>query len=499
MSARPVLAAIIAGRSARRHDEIVGNASRAAQGFARLRLGDSEAVALLLRNGFAFFEASLGANLAGAYAVPINWRADVDTVGYILRDCSARVLVAHAGLLATFAAAVPDGVEILVVDEAEDGCDAPRHHARLGLGTPWPDWLAGHDPIAHPAEQTRPAVIYTSGSTGRPKGVRRAAATQGPPSPKALAVYGLDDACAKTVLVTGPLFHSVPNANARLAMQVGADIVLQERFDAEEMLQIVESRRVTHVHVVPSMMVRLVKLPEAVRARYDVSSLRHVAHGAAHCPKAVKRALIDWWGPVVHEYYGSTETGLLTLQRPEDALSKPGSVGRALPGVTLHILDPDGRALPAGETGDVYASSATLHDFSYIGQQERRAAIGRGDLVTAGDVGFLDADGCLFLRGRRTEVVVRAGREFHPAELEALVLDMPGVGDCAMIAVSGDGEAMLHLFVEPTDGDAPDPQAIAEVLHDAAAIPRGALRIEISRALPREDSGKIFKDRLAPR
>ncbi len=364
----------------------------------------------------------------------------------------------------------------------------------------WDEWLARHPPIATPIEAQRSAIIYTSGTTGRPKGIRRPAATASGPPSRALRVYGLDRPGPATMLITGPLYHSVPNACGRLAFGAGADLVLQPRFSPEETLDLIARHRVTHLHLVPAMMVRLLGLPEDVRRGADISSLRHVVHGAAPCPVAVKRAMIEWWGPVIHEYYGSTETGLLTFHGSAEALAKPGTVGRALPGITLHVLDDAGRPQPPGIVGDIYAGSSTLQDFTYIGREEARAEIGRGNLVTAGDVGWLDPDGYLFLGDRKRDVIVSSGTRIYPAEVEAALLGSPGIADCAVIGVPDPelGQAVV-AFVVLSAGSGPSAATVRHGLAGRLPPEKRPHRIEIVPNLPREDSGKVFKNKLRER
>ena len=256
----------------------------------------------------------LGATMAGAYAVPLNWHATADEAGYILRDCGAQAFVVHSDLLPGIVSSIPAGVLVLAVETPAEIMAAYnlRSDAIVSLDAIVCDgWLAARKPIAAPISTSRTAVIYTSGTTGTPKGVRRKPRPAGPPGPKASAAYGLGNCKTQTVLMNGPMYHSAPNAYGLLAFASNAEIILQPRFDAEEMLALIERHRVTDMHIVPTMFVRLLQLPDLVRARYDLSSLRFVVHGAAPCPIAVKRAMIDWWEPVIHEYYGSTETGLV--------------------------------------------------------------------------------------------------------------------------------------------------------------------------------------------
>ena len=500
---------VIAGDRRRSQADIRIRADRAAEGLRRLGVGEGDAVALLLRNDIVFFEASLAAARAGASPVPLNWHATPAETAFILNDCGAKVIVGHEDLLGSVLPHVPTGIPVLVVETPAE--------IRAAFGIPstipppdgvagttatmlWEEWLARHSPIAGPAESLRSTIIYTSGTTGRPKGIHRSNGAPSGPSSRALTVYGFDRPEPATVLITGPLYHSVPNACGRLAFGAGADVVLQPRFSAEETLDLIARHRVTHLHLVPAMMVRLLALPEALRRGADVTSLRHVVHGAAPCPVAVKRAMIEWWGPVIHEYYGSTETGLLTFHDAAEALSRPGTVGRALPGITLHVLDDAGSPQPPGTAGDIYAGSSTLQDFTYIGRQEARAAIGRGDLVTAGDVGWLDAEGYLYLGGRKREVILSGGTRIYPAEIEAALLALPGVADCAVIGVPHHefGE-VIEAFVVLVAGTYPDAETFRRrlaALLPAKKVPR---RIEVVPTLPREDSGKIFKNRLRER
>jgi long-chain acyl-CoA synthetase len=343
-------------------------------------------------------------------------------------------------------------------------------------------------------------MIYTSGTTGRPKGVRRR-----PMTPELAAenervaakVFGLVPGAPATVLMNGPMYHSAPNAYGMGAVRVGASIVLQPRFDAEEMLALIVRHRVSHMHVVPTMFVRLLKLPEAVRRRYDVSSLRFAVHGAAPCPPETKRAMIEWWGPVIHEYYGSTETGIPAWISAADSLAHPGAAGRLLPGAAIEIHDEAGRALPPGEIGEIYARSTYLPAFTYQNQDAMRREIARGDLVTVGDVGWLDADGYLYLCDRKRDMVISGGVNIYPAEIEAALVQHPAVKDCAVFGIPDEefGESLCaHVELQP--GRAAGADELRAFLAPHLAKFKIPKTIVFAEALPREDSGKIFKRRL---
>ena len=488
-----------AGRRDRSADKIRSNAAQAASGFREFGIGEGDTIALLLRNDFPFFEASVAANLAGAYPVPINWHATQEEAEFIIRDCGAKVLVAHQDLLPSIMNGIPAGLPILVVPTPEE-ISAAYQIAEASLhefaGQLWSDFVAACEPLETPSDAARSAVIYTSGTTGRPKGVKRLPmpATAGPVG---AAAFGFDLDGPINVLMNGPMYHSAPNVYGMGAFQIGANIVLQPRFDAEDMLALIQRHKITHMHIVPTMFVRLLKLPEIVRARYDVSSLKFVIHGAAPCPPHVKRAMIEWWGPVIYEYYGSTETGLATFHDSHEALRKPGTVGRTLPDAVVKIFDQYGHELGPDQEGEVYIRSGSLPDFTYIGLDDKRAEVGRGDLVTVGDIGKMDSDGYLFLCDRKRDMIISGGVNIYPAEIEAAIVAMPGVRDCAVFGIPDEdfGESVC-AYVEPFGGA--DITADLLRLHLEARLARYKLPklTKFVSELPREDSGKIFKRKL---
>jgi len=483
---------------------LADRAARAASGFAELGIGDGDTIALLLRNDFAYFEANLAGAFVGAQTTPINWHFTADEAGYILSDSQAKVLVAHADLLPRIAAAVPAGIPVLIVPTSPEICAAygiADGAARPPRGAAnWNEWLQQRAAIACPAPTARPPMIYTSGTTGRPKGVRKER-----PTPEQAAfldkmyeiAFGLRAGEPIVALMNGPMYHSAPGLYARIAVRLGATLILQPRFEPEELLVLVERHRITHMHIVPTMFVRLLKLPLEVRRRYDLSSLRFVVHGAAPCPWEIKRAMIEWWGPVVHEYYGSTETGVATWQSAGDAVAKPGSVGRALPGVELRIVGDDGREVGPGTAGEIFISAGRLPDFTYHRHDDERQAIARGDMVSVGDVGWMDEDGYLFLCDRKRDMVISGGVNIYPAEIEAVLATMPGVRDCAVFGIPDAefGEA-LCAYVQPEAAARIEPPGVQSYLAAKLAKFKLPKIVEIVDSLPREDSGKIFKRKL---
>lgn len=475
---------------------------RAATSMLASGIGAGDAVAILLRNDFAFFVASLAARWIGAFATPINWHATPDEIGYVLADSGARLLVAHDDLAAPLAGRLGETLLVSVPTPPEiASAYALAPSAPLPEAVRWADWLADEASEAPPqGPGGASVVIYTSGTTGKPKGVRRR-----PLQPEHLAAqvdmlihgYGLQPGETMRILMTGPMYHSAPNSYGLAAAGMAETIVLEPRFDAEELLALVAEHRITHMHVVPTMFVRLLKLPADVRAAYDISSLRFVVHGAAPCPVEVKRQMIDWWGPVIHEYYGSTETGLITGHGSADALARSGTVGRALPGVTLRVLTDAGSEAAAGEIGDIYVKSRSVPDFTYHGRDAERTEIERDGFVTIGDIGWIDEDGFLFLCDRRRDMIISGGVNIYPAEIEAALLAIDGVRDAAVFGIPDPefGEAVC-AYVQPDEGETPDAGALRSQLGETLSRYKLPKVIEFANELPREDSGKIFKRRL---
>ncbi len=298
-------------------------------------------------------------------------------------------------------------------------------------------------------------------------------------------------------VVTGPMYHGAPMAWAMGWTRMKGFVVLEARFDPEDLLRLIAKHRITHLLLVPIMFTRLLKLPDEVRARYDVSSLRHVTHGAAPCPRHIKEQMIAWWGPIIYEQYGSLEIGLVTGATSEQWLAHPGTVGKPLTGVELRILDDEGDEVPSGEKGEVYARIADQPDFVYEGRPEARAEIDRGGFVTAGDVGYLDADGFLHLCDRKKDMVISGGVNIFPAEIEECLLTLPGVRDVAVFGIPDEeyGEA-LAAAVEldgVTQVTADDVRAHVRANLAAFKAPR---LVEFLDEIPRLDSGKILKRKL---
>jgi len=494
---------IISGERTIDYPEIHTRIARAAAGFRTLGVRGGAPVAMMLRNDFALFEVAGGAAALGSPVVPINWHLKAEEVGYILADSGADILVCHADLLPQISSGLPDNLRLLVVATPPEIAAAfniapPLTQVPAGM-TDWDSWRDTHAAALEPPVGGSP-MFYTSGTTGLPKGVRRK-----PMQPEQLAAsarvgataYGIKPNEHQVILMNGPMYHSAPNSYGMLAFRSGCTIVLEPRFDPEELLQLIARHRVTHMHMVPTMFVRLLRLPEEVKNHYDLSSLRFIVHGAAPCPPQVKRAMIDWWGPVIHEYFGSTETGIPVWHSAEEALAKPGTVGRAIEGGIVKIFRADGELCGVDEPGEIFMRQTATSDFDYHGNAEARAEAGRDGLVSVGDVGYLDEDGYLFLCDRKRDMVISGGVNIYPAEIENALIGMAGVRDCAVFGIPDDefGERLLAC-IEPEPDAVLSSAAVQDFLRERLANFKVPKDIRFLDALPREASGKIFKRKL---
>ncbi|MFE4019175.1 AMP-binding protein [Streptomyces sp. NPDC059101] len=488
----------------RGYPEFLDRAARIATGLADLGVGPGDRVAVVLRNEPAHLEITTAAAQLGAAAVPVNWHFRADDLRHVLTDSGSAVVFAHTDLLGAVTAVLPEGVQIVEVAvppgvAAACGTAAPPVTGRHPV---LDDWLADRPPLSRPVGARPPTVIYSSGTTGRPKGVLRE-----PVGPERLteAVASFLEYFAVApggrTLIPAPLYHASPSQHAVLALAAGLDITLMPRFDAEEFLRLVERHRIEQAQVVPTMFVRLLRLPKDVRERYDLSSLTSVVHAAAPCPPHIKHAMIDWLGPVLREYYGGSETGAVTWCDSPEWLAHPGTVGRAQGTCAVLVLGPDGEVLPPGATGEIYVRPAeNWPRFSYLGDPDKRAAMEAPDrpgYVTLGDIGHLDEDGYLYLSDRRNDLVISGGVNIYPAEIEGCLLALDGVRDAAVFGIPDEefGEA-LAAHLETEAGVRLTAVAVrAHVARRLAAykVPRAVV---FEERLPRDESGKLFKRQL---
>ncbi|QUS38798.1 long-chain fatty acid--CoA ligase [Tardiphaga alba] len=494
---------IISGDRTISYPDIMARIARVATGFKTLGAGASAPVGMMLRNDFALFETAFGAGAVGARVVPINWHLKGEEVGYILADSGAKLLVCHADLLPQIKDGLPADLPILIVatpPEIAAAYGVPEAATRVPAGSiDFDAWREQQAPMENPPKRAL-TMFYTSGTTGRPKGVMRAPMTpeQAAASERVGGIaYGLKPNENQVVMMNGPMYHSAPSSYGLMAFRHGSTIVLEARFDPEDLLQLTEKHRVTNMHMVPTMFVRLLRLPEEVKSRYDLSSLRFIIHGAAPCPVHVKQAMIKWWGLVINEYLGSTETGVPIWHSSEEALKKPGTVGRTIEGGVVRIYRPDGTLCDVGEAGEIFMRQTSVPDFDYQGRPDARAEAGRDGLISVGDVGYLDADGYLFMCDRKRDMVISGGVNIYPAEIESTLIGLDGVRDCAVFGVPDDefGERLVGC-VELEEGTTLTSADIQAYLKQRLANFKVPKEIHFHEALPRESTGKIFKRKL---
>ena len=463
-----------------------------ARGLAR-----GDVVALLSDNTPEAYEVYWAALRSGLYVTAVNHNLSADEASYIVRDCGAKALVVSA--------AKADLVRALDVEVAE----------RLAYGAldgPGPDGYgdyetalaaAGNEPLAE--QPHGDDFLYSSGTTGRPKGVKVSlpAIRVDEPGYTYVTIFGgLYGFGQDTVYLSpAPVYHAAPLRFGGVVHALGGTLVMMERFDAEGALRAIEEHRVTHTQMVPTMFVRLLKLDEQVRTSYDVGSLRCVVHAAAPCPVEVKRRMIDWLGPIVQEYYASTEANGATMIDSETWLAHPGSVGKALLGM-VHICGEDGRELGPGEVGTVYFERDQV-PFAYHNDPEKTAATqhpAHPTWTTVGDLGYVDEEGFLYLTDRKAFMIISGGVNIYPQEVEDLFSLHPAVADIAVIGVPDEemGERVV-AFVQPSSSATPGPELAAELTAYAREriahykVPREIL---FRDELPRTPTGKMVKGRL---
>jgi len=494
---RPQTAAIVTQSSGETRDyaALEAASNRGAHLLRKFGLARGDHVAIWCGNQPEFLEICWAAERSGIVFVPVSTQLTAHEAGYIIRDCGARVLIAGRAVAEALHRLMSDpvmaGLPVLAVGFAPAG--ALR----------WEDATA-RLPEAPIADQSagRP-MLYSSGTTGWPKGIvhadRPADITAEHHYEAWLhADFGIDEQSIFTS--PAPLYHAAPLVFSMAAQRLGATVILFERFDAETFLCCVERYRISHAQLVPTMMSRLLSLPEEVRTKYDLSSLRAVIHSAAPCPIAVKSAIIGWLGPIVHEYYGGTEGFGRTCISSIEWLQRPGSVGRARYGV-IHVCGENGRELPAGETGLVYFESAA--QVAYLKDPDQTMAAchpEHPDWRTFGDIGHADSAGYLTLTDRKAYMIVSGGVNIYPQEAENILLAHPAVRDVAVIGVPDpDMGEQVKAVVQTAAGGAAGPELASELISWCRArlahykCPRS---IDFAAQLPRQENGKLLKRQL---
>lgn len=464
------------------------------QGLRRL-----DHYAVFMENNSRYLECCAAGERTGLYVTCANSALTAGELAYILENSRSRVLVTSAARLEVALAALRDapGVALCLVVDAH----APQA-AGKALVRGYEEAIAGFPSTPVRDESLGTAMLYSSGTTGRPKGVLRPLPEQLPSEPLALtkflhALWRCEP--GMRYLSPAPLYHAAPFANVSLVIRNGGTAVVMERFDPERFLHLVEEFRITHTQLVPTMFSRMLKLPEATRRRYDLSSLKFVVHAAAPCPVPVKEAMIDWWGPIIHEYYGATEGLGFAACDTEQWLAHRGTVGKVILG-ELHVLDGAMQPVPRGTPGQLWFRPPG--PFEYFDDPERtaRARSADGALATVGDVGYVDEDNFLYLTDRSAFVIISGGVNIYPQETENLLVTHPKVGDAAVFGIPDEdlGE-QVKAVIELMPQVPPGPEVERELLDFCGAhlarhkCPRS---IDFIERMPRSPAGKLYKNLL---
>ncbi len=477
-----------------RAGELLADANRLVHALRARGLGQGDGIATCLPNGAPMVIAYLAAAQAGWYLTPVNHHLTAGEIGYIVGDCEAKAFLAGAQFGATCRAAA---------DEARLPESARFSDGELPGFTPLTALLAGHSPDL-PGERGAGQVMnYTSGTTGRPKGVRRPLAPYDPDTVFSmyamfLGMFGIQPQADNVHLCGSPLYHTAVLVFAGSSLHFGHTVVLMDKWTPELCLDAIQRHRVTTSHMVPTQFHRLLALPDEVKRRYDVSSLRHMVHAAAPCPVDVKRRMIEWWGPVIYEYYAASEGGG-TLVTPEEWLRYPGTVGRAWPSSEIRIYDEDGTLCPPNVPGTVYMALGAA-DFKYHKDDAKTDANRRDGFFTVGDVGYLNDDGYLFLCDRKIDMIIAGGVNIYPTEVESQLLTHPKVADVAVFGIPHpDWGEEVKAVIEPAPGVTPGPALAEEILAWCAehiAKYKSPRSIDFVDAMPRDPNGKLYKRKL---
>ncbi len=467
----------------RTFEALNANANRIARLLRDQGLKPGDSVALLCPNRAEFVDVLFATQRCGLRMTPVNWHLTPEEIAYVIDNCEARALFADAA----------------VAGAADAAAQCPGLVLKIAIGGPLPGFLDYEDALGpySGADIDDPVrghtMLYSSGTTGRPKGVYKPNA----PIPTYDPAYQDDD----VHFCTGPAYHASPMAgDVRKALVNGVPTVLLDRWDNETVLATIEARRVTRSHFVPIMFQRLLALPEDVRARYDLSSLRRISHGAAPCPPEVKQAMIEWLGPVLFEYYAGSEGGVGFWITSQDWLKKPGTVGRRPDPEAAKILDEAGNELPPGQAGTIYMRLADQGGFEYFKDSAKTDSGRRDGYFTMGDVGYFDEDGYLFLTGRSAETIIVGGVNIYPQEIDNELIKHPAVADSCTVGVPHEeyGEE-VRAVIELAAGYAPSEALKDEILAYARTavakykIPRG---VDFVPRLPRSEAGKIQRNKV---
>jgi long-chain acyl-CoA synthetase len=480
------------------YGELERRANQLAHLFRAEGLKTGDHIAIFTENHARYIECCSGAERSGLYYTCINSYLTADELAYIVNNCEAQILITSAAKREVAQAALvqcPNIKLALIIDAPSDSVFTSYEHATAAQPT---------SPI--PDEALGAAMLYSSGTTGQPKGILRPLSGNAPGTPAPLFQflnmlwsYRPDN---MRYLSPAPLYHSAPQAAVGLAIRNGATVVVMERFDPERYLQLVEQHHITHSQLVPTMFSRMLKLPDDVRNRYDLSSLEVAVHAAAPCPVQVKEQMIEWWGPIIGEYYGATEGLGFTACTADEWMAHKGTVGKPVLG-EMHILDEDMNPCPTGTPGTVWFKTASPFEYFNAPEKNKEARSSDGSMSTVGDVGYVDDEGFLYLTDRKTYMIISGGVNIYPQECENLLITHPKVADAAVFGVpNADLGEEVKAVVQAMPGIETGPSLEQELIAfcrehlSRQKVPR---TIDFEAELPRLPTGKLYKRVLRDR
>lgn len=475
--------------------QLRNEANRLANAMWDIGLRRGDVIAAILPNGFTTMVIYLAAIESGLYYTPLNFHLTAPEMRFIVEDCGARVLISHERFAEVTAELTSEPISTLEQLIAV---------GNIGGALPLSSVLSGQGSAPPPEPSPGQRMLYTSGTTGRPRGVKRPLPTgqrdnTAEAAKQHVSLFEIERGSG-CHLLCGPMYHGAPLMFATTALHLGHSVVIMDKWTPERTVELIEREQVTTTHMVPTMFHRLLRLPDPVRGQHRTSSLQNVIHAAAPCPPAIKERMMEWWGPILYEYYGATETGTIAFVRPRDWLSHPGTVGQPPEGVQIKVLDDEERKVARGVAGQLCVLTPQGRTFSYHNDPAKTQEVKRGEWVIVPDIGYIDGDGWLFLCDRSSDVIISGGVNIYPAEVESVLLEHPSVAEAAVFSIPSEewGEE-IKAVVEP----APPAIAGSELEADLLTFCRSRIAhfkcprsIDFRANLPRYTSGKLYRRRI---
>jgi long-chain acyl-CoA synthetase len=469
-------------------------------------VGQSDTIAILMRNDVKYLEVIQACRYLGCYFLPLNWHSVATEIEHIVKDSGAKILIAHIDLVHQLDELNIQDVVVAIFPTSTEvvksyHVDVSVHSRTANMALDLDLFVQTTKKIDTPPKPFRGMFAYTSGSTGRPKGIKRSTDDN---NADRYAVYRelskslMQLTANDRFYLAAPIYHSAPNTLSLCSLAASdIDIYISTKFDPEHFLTAIDQYKITHIYIVPTMMIRLLKLPSIIREQYDLSSLKYALSSGSACPADIKKAMIEWFGPIFYESYGASEIGFMTLISSYEAIEKPGSVGKVVAGGEIKILDENKQELGPHQSGLIYVDLPMFGKFDYTNFDGDSSEYTYQNYTSVGDIGFLDEDGYLFINDRQKDMIISGGANIFSLEIEAVLIQMHDIVDCAIFGTPHPefGEmVVVAVQCQPTKKMTLD--QIHEFLDGKIARFKFPRKLDIYEKLPREDSGKIFKQKL---